>query len=138
MAQAESQQRILAGRGESQRIMQVGLSDASVLLRKIASFGDPRLYALAQVSEQLSHSSQPLVPERVFVSGATGAEGQGAASQGLLGVLINLLVAEKSGFEPNASHELQSLQQFADRMTAEVMQSIEETASNHNKTEAQN
>jgi uncharacterized membrane protein YqiK len=136
MAQAESQQRILAGRGESQRIMQVGLSDASVLLRKIASFGDPRLYALAQVSEQLSHSSQPLVPERVFVSGAAGAEGQGAVSQGLLGVLISLLVAEKSGFEPNDSGELQSLKQFADRMTAEVMQSIEATAKSNNTKEA--
>jgi uncharacterized membrane protein YqiK len=136
MAQAESQQRILAGRGESQRIMQVGLSDASVLLRKIASFGDPRLYALAQVSEQLAHSTQPLVPERVFVAGGTGAEGQANVSQGLLGVLINLLVAEKSGFEPNTSGELQTLKQFADRMTTEVMQSIEATAKEGNRIEA--
>src|SRR5207237_9175974 len=71
-AEAESRQRVLAGRGEGSRIMQIGLSEASVLLRKIASFGDPRLYALSQVSEQLAHSSQPLVPERVFVSGGSG------------------------------------------------------------------
>ena len=74
LAEAESQQRILAGRGEAQRVMQVGLSEASVLLRKIASFGDPRLYALSVVAEQLTHSSQPLVPERVFIGGADGKE----------------------------------------------------------------
>src|SRR5262249_40563135 len=34
-AQAESQQRVLAGRGEGARTLQVGLSEASVLLRKI-------------------------------------------------------------------------------------------------------
>ena len=68
-AQAESQQRILAGKGEGSRILQVGLSEASVLLRKIQSFSDPRLYAFSQVSEQLSQSSQPLVPERVFIAG---------------------------------------------------------------------
>src|SRR5205085_920539 len=99
-AQAESQQRILAGRGEASRIAQIGLSEASVLLRKIGSFGDPRLYALQLVAEQLAHSSQPLVPERVFVAGANGENGHGAnPSQGMLGLLINLLVAEKSGFQ---------------------------------------
>ena len=97
-AEAESQQRVLAGRGEAQRVMQVGLSEASVLLRKIGSFGDPRLYALSVVAEQLSHSSQPLVPERVFMAGGDGQAGGGAA--GMLGMLINLLVAEKSGFQP--------------------------------------
>src|SRR5207244_8050799 len=55
-AQAESQQRVLTGRGESSRTLQVGLSEASVLLRKIRSFGDPRLYALAEVAERLAHS----------------------------------------------------------------------------------
>src|SRR5262249_41625784 len=38
-AEAESRQRVLAGRGEAQRVMQVGLSEAAVLMRKIASFG---------------------------------------------------------------------------------------------------
>ena len=42
-AQAESQQKTLLGKGESQRTMQVGLAEATVLLRKIASYGDPRL-----------------------------------------------------------------------------------------------
>jgi len=35
---------ILAGRGEGARILQEGFSEASVLLRKIQSFSDPRLY----------------------------------------------------------------------------------------------
>ncbi len=99
-AQAESQQRVLAGRGEGSRVMQVGLAEASVLLRKIGSFNDPRLYALSLVAEHLANSSQPLVPERLFMASGNGENGHGAApSQGLLGLLINLLVAEKSGFQ---------------------------------------
>jgi hypothetical protein len=126
-AQAESQQRVLAGRGEGSRTLQVGLSEASVLLRKIGSFGDPRLYALQLVAEHLAHSSQPLVPERVFMAGANGENGHGAApSQGLLGMLINLLVAEKSGFQPADSAGVASLQEFADRMTKEAMESMQQ------------
>src|SRR6185437_8103465 len=71
LAEAESQQRVLAGRGEAQKVMQIGLSEASVLMRKIASFGDPRLYALSIVTEQLTHSSPPLLPQRVFMAGAS-------------------------------------------------------------------
>jgi uncharacterized membrane protein YqiK len=127
-AQAESQQRVLAGRGEGSRLLQVGVSEASVLLRKIGSFGDPRLYALAQVAEHLSNSSQPLVPERVFMAGSNGENGHGAgASQGLLGTLISLLVAEKSGFQVGeASSSMDSLREFADRMTRDAMESMKQ------------
>ena len=76
-AQAESQQRMLAGRGEGSRIFQVGLSEASVLVRKIQSFTDPRLYALSMVAQSLARSSQPLVPERVFIAGGAGGNGHG-------------------------------------------------------------
>jgi hypothetical protein len=124
-AQAESQQRVLAGRGEGQRIMQIGLSEAAVLLRKISSYGDPRLFALALASEYLSKSSQPLVPERVFVTGGMGgANGDGQASQGLLGTLLSLLVAEKSGFQPGDSPELAGLKEFADRMTRDALETM--------------
>jgi uncharacterized membrane protein YqiK len=124
-AQAESQQRVLAGRGEGQRIMQIGLSEAAVLLRKISSYGDPRLFALALASEYLSKSTQPLVPERVFVNGGTGgANGDGQASQGLLGTLLSLLVAEKSGFQPGDSPELAGLKDFADRMTRDALETM--------------
>ena len=100
-AQADSQQRILAGKGEGARVLQTGLAEASVLLRKIGSFGDPRLYALLSAAEKLSNSSQPLVPERrVHGRGQRRKRPRGGAGQGLLGTLISLLVAEKSGFQP--------------------------------------
>jgi uncharacterized membrane protein YqiK len=127
-AQAESQQRILAGRGEAQRVMQVGLSEASVLLRKIASFGDPRLYALSIVAEQLAHSSQPLVPERVFVAGGGKEDGVAGGSAGMVGLLLSLLVGEKSGFQLTDSAELGNLKEFSDRMTREVMESLQQSA----------
>src|SRR5262249_40771708 len=100
-AQAEMQQRVLAGRGDGSRTLQVGLSEASVLLRKIGSFGDPRLYALAMVAEHLSHSSQPLVPERVFVAGG-GAHrgGQNNGGRGPGGVALGGLGAGKTGVQP--------------------------------------
>ena len=128
-AEAESRQRVLAGKGEGSRIAQIGLSEASVLMRKINSFGDPRLYALAQVAEQLSHSNQPLVPERVFVTGGNGENGHGAnPAQGMLGTLISLLVAEKSGFQLQDDGSLGGLREFADRMTREAMESMQQTA----------
>jgi len=129
-AQAESQQRTLAGRGEGARTLQVGLSEASVLLRKIGSFGDPRLYALSLVAEQLSHSSQPLVPERVFVAGSTNSENgsAGTPGQGLLGLLISLLVAEKSGFQMAESSGMSTLQEFTERMSKEAMESLQQAA----------
>src|SRR5947209_2032236 len=125
-AQAESQQRVLAGRGEGSRVLQVGLSEASVLLRKIESFSDPRLYALSVIAEQLAHSSQPLVPERVFVAGGQGQSDDSHASQGLLGLLLSLMVAEKSGFQLNENQETSTLKAFADRMAQQAMESMEQ------------
>ncbi len=60
-----------------------------VLLKKVASFGDPRLYAMSLVSEILSKSQQPIVPRQVFSSG------NGDAS--LVGTLLKLITAEKIG-----------------------------------------
>src|SRR5207237_1031780 len=129
LAEADSKQKVLAGRGEGAQRLQVGLSDVAVLLQKIGSFGDPRLYALTQAAEHLSHSQQPLVPERVFMAGG-GENGSGPAGQGLLGTLISLLVAEKSGFQPGDAngHGMASLQAFADRMTKEAMESMQQAA----------
>jgi uncharacterized membrane protein YqiK len=132
LAEAESQQRVLAGKGEAQKIMQIGLSEASVLLRKVASYGDPRLYALSLVSEQLAHSAQPLVPERLFVAGGDGASTGSQSGQGLMGLLISLLVAEKSGFDISQSAELNELKQLSDRMVQEAMQSMTPAASSEN------
>jgi uncharacterized membrane protein YqiK len=129
LAEASAQRDQLAGRGESQKIAQVGLAEASVLLRQIASYGDPRLYALSRVSENLSNSAQPLVPERMFVAGGSvDGNGNGSASQptsGLLGVLISLLVAEKSGFQLGIdTPELNDLRLHAEKLAAEVAPSI--------------
>jgi uncharacterized membrane protein YqiK len=123
-AEAEARQRTLAGKGEGSRIMQIGLSEASVLLRKIGSFGDPRLYALAQVAESLSKSSQPLVPERMFVAGSNGEAGKDGGSHGMLGLLINLLVAEKSGFQVSDGEGMATLRQYADRMTKDTLEAM--------------
>ncbi len=125
-AEADSRERMLVGRGESQKIMQVGLSEATVLMRKISSFGDPRLYALQEVAARLSTSQQPLVPERLFVSSGQSGEKE-TLGTGMLGTLLQLLVAEKSGFQPNddSDHgDLVTLKQAADRMSKKAMESM--------------
>ena len=60
------------------------------------------------------------------MAGANGEAGQGAPGQGLLGLLISLMVAEKSGFQPGEDAGLGSLKEFADRMTREAMQSMQQ------------
>jgi uncharacterized membrane protein YqiK len=136
-AQAESQQRVLAGRGEGARILQEGLSEASVLLQKIESFSDPRLYALSIVAQNLARCTQPLVPERVFIAGGTGgngtagdniltAAGGAAAGSGIMGTLLSLLVAEKSGFSMAEQPAESELRSFAERMTRQAMESMQQ------------
>jgi uncharacterized membrane protein YqiK len=124
-AQAESQQRVLAGKGESQRLLQIGLSEASVLMQKIASYGDPRLYALALVAEQLSHSQQPLVPQHMFVAGGGGAEGSSGAGQNLFGTLIGLLVAEKTGFKFDGNGQSAAIKEMAEKLTKQAMDAMQ-------------
>jgi uncharacterized membrane protein YqiK len=134
-AEAESQQRILSGRGEGARILQEGFSEASVLLRKIRSFSDPRLYALSLVAQGLSKCSQPLVPERVFIAGGAGAggsagDGQSAAGavagNGVFGLLINLLVAEKSGFQLADQPAGSDLNELTEKIARQAMEAIEQ------------
>lgn len=125
-AQAESQQRVLAGKGEGQRVLQIGLSEASVLVQKVASYGDPRLYALALVAEHLSRSQQPLVPQHMFVAGAGGPDGAGiAGSQGLLGTLIGLLVAEKSGFKIDGNGQSASMKELAEKLSKQALDALQ-------------
>jgi uncharacterized membrane protein YqiK len=128
-AQADSQSRILAGRGESTRSLQVGLAEATVLLRSITSFGDPRLYALTKVAEHLSKATQPLVPERVFTGAGQTTDAQSPGG-GMLGTLLALLVAEKSGFAITENPEMASLKELADKMTKQVLETMEQTNGN--------
>lgn len=125
-AKADAEQKTLLGRGESQRTMQVGLAEAAVLQRKVASLGDPRLYALTVVTRELAESKQPLVPERLFMTGGAGVESTSAQGQtGVLGTLLGLLVAEKSGFSSAIEEDTASLKAFADRMTRHTLETIE-------------
>jgi uncharacterized membrane protein YqiK len=123
-AEAESKRQVLAGKGEGQKAMQIGLAEATVLLRKAAAFGDPRLYALSVVADKLSHSTQPLVPERMFVA---GGQGDSPATGGMLGLLLNLLVAEKSAFLTGETPEPAGLKEFNERLTKEAMTALTET-----------
>lgn len=124
LAEADAKQKELEGRGEGQKVMQVGLSEAAVQLKKISSYGDPRLYALAEVADSLSASVQPLVPQRLFVSGSGEGKGDASAGQGMLGLLVNLLVAEKSGLGSVGIDEADPLKRFADRMSEKVLESM--------------
>jgi uncharacterized membrane protein YqiK len=135
-AQAHSQERILAGRGEGARILQEGLSEASVLLQKINSFSDPRLYALSVVAQNLAKCTQPLVPERVFIAGGAGGGGAAGDGQsgiganvgsGLVGLLVSLLVAEKSGFQLVEQPAGSDLRAFTEQVTHQVMDALQQT-----------
>ena len=96
LAQGEATSKELLGKGEASRVAQIGLAEAAVTLQKVNAYRDPRLFALNLVAEQFSRSSQPLVPERLFITGGNGnGEGEGLNSS-LVGQLLSLLVSEKS------------------------------------------
>jgi len=120
LAEADAKQKVLAGRGEGQKALQVGLAEASVVLKKVAAYGDPRLYAVAVLAERLANSAQPLVPERMFVSGANGETGSVAG--GPLGALLTLLLGEKSGLGGFAdTQETRELKEQVETMTREAV-----------------
>ena len=104
IAEAEGKSRMLLGEGQAKRVALEGEAEANVLRQKVASYGDPRLYALSLVSQYLAQSQQPLVPQHLFVTGTDGArDGTPQPGQGLLGTLISLLVAEKTGWHTTPS-----------------------------------
>jgi uncharacterized membrane protein YqiK len=136
LAEADSKASLLAGRGESQRLMQIGLSESAVLARKVTSFGDPRLFALSIVADRLAHSAQPLVPERLFMMNGNGhgENGTNPQSSGMLGTLLSLLVAERSGFPITDRPEPESLKKLVDEMTNQSIESMKRVTAN-GKTE---
>lgn len=125
LADAESQKSRLEGRGQAQSILQVGLAEASVLHRKIGSYGDPRLFALTQAARELAHSAQPLVPERMFTT-VHGTDGSGTGEQGLMGNLISLLIAERSGFSPVSGGDQPELENLIQRLTRDSVATLDE------------
>jgi hypothetical protein len=72
-----------------------------------------------------ANGSTPQVPDRPTESLNGHA---GSAGQGLLGLLISFLVAERSGFQLGDTSGMAGLQEFAARMTREAMQSMEHAA----------
>ena len=93
-AEGESKSKELIGFGEASRISQTGLAEATVNLKKIQAYGDPRLFALSLVGQQLSQSQQPLVPQRLMMMGGDNAKGP-SSPWSLMGSLLSLLVDEK-------------------------------------------
>ena len=83
----------LDGQGEAAKIAQVGQAEAEVSRQKVAAFTDPRLYALNLVAQQLAHSEQPLVPERVVLFG--GGDGKAAVETGLFQSILQVMTAWK-------------------------------------------
>ncbi len=97
LAEGQAQSQTLYGEGEAARITKTGLAEAAVFLQKIKAYGDARLFALNHLTTEFSKSTQPLVPERVFI---TGSDGKGEnTSLSLLNTLVALLVSEKSGIK---------------------------------------
>ena len=100
-----------------------------MLLRKINSFGDPRLYAVNEVADRLAHSQQPLVPQRLFINGASGDD-RTRRPRGLLGTLLSLLVAEKSGFQSPERTEPEALQSLVDQMSGQAVDNMRHALTN--------
>jgi uncharacterized membrane protein YqiK len=123
-AEAHAKEKVLAGRGEGQKALQIGLSEAAVVMRKVAAYGDPRLYAAALLAEKLSNSTQPLVPQRMFVSGTNGETGTVAG--GPLGMLLTLLLGEKTGLGTFAdTPEVGELKGECEKLAREALGSLE-------------
>jgi uncharacterized membrane protein YqiK len=93
IGEGEGKRAASIGEGEGKRVSAVGNAEAQVLLRKIQSYTDPRLYAIAVVADMLRQSQQPLVPSQLINFGG-GQDGQQAS---MLGALLSLLTAEKLG-----------------------------------------
>lgn len=100
LAEANAKQAKLEGEGQASRVSQVGQAEAAVLQAKIDSFGDPKLYTLSQVAAVVANGKHPIVPQHLIVQG-----GEPGGQVNSLGLLMNILVAEKTGFEVKPSQD---------------------------------
>jgi uncharacterized membrane protein YqiK len=96
LAEGMSRAARLLGEGEAARIAQVGEAEATVSRQKVEAVGDPRLYALNQITEKLTESKQPLVPERlIMLGGAEGTNSQASLFQAVMQVLTTWQVMQE-------------------------------------------
>lgn len=91
LAEGQGRAARILGEGEASRIAQIGEAEARVSQQKVDALGDPRLYALNQITDRLATSQQPLVPERLMVFGAGGTEASGNAQGGLFQAIMQVL-----------------------------------------------
>jgi len=82
-------------------------------------------YEMPMTTRPTHHRAPLIVPERVFLTGG-GSDKNGSASAaspvgGMIGLLVNLLVAEKSGFQLGLDGpELSNLRTFAEKIAADA------------------
>src|SRR5207245_1659695 len=90
---------------------------------------DSRLYALNLVSDQFAKSSQPIVPERVFIMGG-GKDGEGKGDIGsvnLLSQLLGLILSEKAGIGvTDKAPSVEALEKFTAEITKRMNEAIAE------------
>ncbi len=98
-SEAEGKSKALIGEGEAKRVEMEGAAKSKVLQQNIASYGDPTLYAISLVAQHLSQSRQPLVPGQLFMTGSGGNGATSSADQGIVGMLMSLLVADRIGMD---------------------------------------
>ncbi len=108
----------LKGRAEAERITRTGMAEAAVSQNKVRAVGDPRLYALQRVCEELAASRQPLVPERLLLTSPGGEAGKGSAL-GTVNQLITLLLAEKAGLDLGLERQLDDATEVSRRVLAD-------------------
>ncbi len=110
-----------------------GIGAVGVAAIGMIALGEPRtavriacilLIVIGIVGLKFFGGAQPLVPQRLFV---TGGDDKNPQANGLLGVLLGLLVAEKSGFQAPESPELAGLQSLAEEMTGRAVSSMKES-----------
>ncbi len=101
LAEGQSRAARLLGEGEAARIAQVGEAEAQVSRQKVEAVGDPRLYALNQITDKLTESKQPLVPERlIMLGGAEGSNSQASLFQAIMQVLTTWQVIREDSRGP--------------------------------------
>ena len=104
LAEGQSRAARLLGEGEASRIAQIGEAEARVSEQKVDAPGDPRLYALNQITDKLAQSQQPLVPERLIVLGGGSGDSnnaQGGLFQAIMQVLTTWQVVQEEKPEPD-------------------------------------
>jgi len=93
LAEGSARASELLGQGEAAKIAQIGQAEAGVSRQKVEAFTDPRLYALNLVAQQLAHSEQPLVPERVVM---LGGDQKNAGELGLFQSIMQVMMTWQS------------------------------------------